>query len=63
MISSQFYATLKRNFPFTATSNQDIFFQKIAIFATNYDNDEVFVLKGYAGTGSSFKTKSWIEQL
>ena len=53
MISSQFYATLKRNFPFTATSNQDIFFQKIAIFATNYDNDEVFVLKGYAGTGKT----------
>ena len=53
MISSQFYATLKRNFPFTATSNQDIFFQKIAIFSTNFNNNEIFVLKGFAGTGKT----------
>lgn len=53
MISSQFYSILKKTFPFVPTSKQDIFFQKIALFATNYKNDEIFVLKGFAGTGKT----------
>ena len=53
MISSQFYSILKKTFPFAPTLKQDIFFQKIALFATNYKNDEIFVLKGFAGTGKT----------
>ena len=53
MISSQFYSILKKTFPFTPTLKQDIFFQKIALFTTNYKNDEIFVLKGFAGTGKT----------
>lgn len=52
-MSSQFYSILKKSFPFEATVKQDIFFQKIALFATNYKNDEIFVLKGFAGTGKT----------
>ncbi len=53
MISAQFYSLLIRNFPFQPTLKQDIFFQKVASFITNYSNDTIFVLKGYAGTGKT----------
>jgi ATP-dependent exoDNAse (exonuclease V) alpha subunit len=44
---------LKKQFPFTPTNKQDLFFQQIAEFCTNSDNNEIFVLKGYAGTGKT----------
>ncbi|MBD0726288.1 ATP-dependent endonuclease [Flavobacterium sp. L1I52] len=53
MNSSQFYSLLKKKFPFNPTYNQEIFFQKIAIFLTETTNDRLFVLKGYAGTGKT----------
>jgi ATP-dependent exoDNAse (exonuclease V) alpha subunit len=53
MSSSSFYSILTRNFPFQPTHKQDIFFQQIAEFITNKNNDEIFVLKGYAGTGKT----------
>jgi ATP-dependent exoDNAse (exonuclease V) alpha subunit len=53
MISAQFYSLLIRNFPFQPTLKQDIFFQKVSSFITDYSNDSIFVLKGYAGTGKT----------
>ncbi len=53
MTSTQFYSTLKRKFPFVTTIKQDLFFQQIAVFLTNDKKDEIFVLKGYAGTGKT----------
>ncbi len=53
MTSSQFYSVLQKQFPFQPTIKQDIFFQKIADFLTNAKSDEIFVLKGYAGTGKT----------
>ena len=53
MNSSFFYSLLKKQFPFTPTIKQDLFFQQIAEFCTNTDNNEIFVLKGYAGTGKT----------
>ncbi len=53
MNSSLFYSLLRKQFPFAPTYNQDIFFQKIAIFLTDTHNDTIFVLKGYAGTGKT----------
>jgi ATP-dependent exoDNAse (exonuclease V) alpha subunit len=53
MNSSSFYSHLQRKFPFAPTYNQDIFFQKIAIFLTDTQNETIFVLKGYAGTGKT----------
>ena len=53
MNSSFFYSLLKKQFPFTPTIKQDLFFQQIAEFCTNIDNNEIFVLKGYAGTGKT----------
>ena len=53
MNSSFFYSLLKKQFPFIPTIKQDLFFQQIAEFCTNIDNNEIFVLKGYAGTGKT----------
>jgi ATP-dependent exoDNAse (exonuclease V) alpha subunit len=53
MNSALFYGVLQKRFPFAPTYKQDIFFQKIAIFLTEPDNDTIFVLKGYAGTGKT----------
>lgn len=53
MNSALFYSHLQRTFPFQPTYNQDIFFQKIAIFLTDTHNETIFVLKGYAGTGKT----------
>lgn len=53
MNSTQFYSVLQKQFPFQPTAKQDIFLQKIADFVTNKNADEVFVLKGYAGTGKT----------
>lgn len=53
MNSTQFYSTLTRTFPFMTTVKQDLFFQMISVFLTNEKQDEIFVLKGYAGTGKT----------
>ena len=53
MSSSLFYSILIRNFPFQPTTKQNIFFQQIAEFITNTNVNEIFVLKGYAGTGKT----------
>jgi ATP-dependent exoDNAse (exonuclease V) alpha subunit len=53
MTSSQFYSVLRQQFPFQPTVKQDIFLQQIADFVSNENNNEVFVLKGYAGTGKT----------
>ena len=53
MNSSLFYSLLQKKFPFTPTYKQDVFFQKISIFLTEKDNNTIFVLKGYAGTGKT----------
>lgn len=51
--SSLFYKLLHQNFLFQPTVKQNLFFQKIADFLITTSNDEIFVLKGYAGTGKT----------
>jgi len=48
-----FYSILSHNFPFSPTIKQDSFFQKIAVFLTDTNNETIFLLKGYAGTGKT----------
>ena len=48
-----FYNLLRENFLFEPTLKQDIFLQKIADFLLNSTPDDIFVLKGYAGTGKT----------
>ena len=63
MNSSQFYSFLQKNFPFQPTYQQDIFFQKIAIFLTEIENNTIFVLKGYAGTGKTTVISTLVNSL
>jgi ATP-dependent exoDNAse (exonuclease V) alpha subunit len=63
MNSQTFYSILHRKFPFQPTVKQDIFFQKIAEFITNSQTDEIFVLKGYAGTGKTTVVSTIVNNL
>jgi ATP-dependent exoDNAse (exonuclease V) alpha subunit len=63
MTSILFYKLLRDNFPFEPTLKQDIFFQKIADFVINSSNNELFVLKGYAGTGKTTVISTIVNQL
>lgn len=53
MNDALFYKILRQNFPFSPTLKQDIFFQQIAHFVVSGNRDDLFVLKGYAGTGKT----------
>lgn len=63
MTPSEFYHLVKSKFPFETTLKQDIFLQKIVQFVTNEQQDEIFVLKGYAGTGKTTLISTLINQL
>ena len=63
MISAKFYNTLRNRFPFQPTLKQDIFFQKVADFVSNENPDEIFLLKGYAGTGKTTVISTIVEHL
>ena len=51
--ASSFYKILLEDFPHTPTTKQDIFLQQLSGFLFNKDYNEVFILKGYAGTGKT----------
>lgn len=53
MTPALFYKILRQNFPFSPTLKQDIFLQQIAQFVAGGGKDDLFVLKGYAGTGKT----------
>ncbi|RZJ33506.1 MAG: DUF2075 domain-containing protein [Flavobacterium sp.] len=52
MTPNSFYNVLKSHFPFQPTYRQDLFFKDISDFITS-DSKDIFVLKGYAGTGKT----------
>ncbi|GAA0871027.1 ATP-binding domain-containing protein [Gangjinia marincola] len=53
MTVSDFYKALKEKFPFEPTTSQDITLQKLAAFVLDDAAEEIFLLKGYAGTGKT----------
>ena len=53
MTPVQFYRVLRDHFPFTPTERQNVFLQQVAWFVVNGGRDDLFVLKGYAGTGKT----------
>lgn len=63
MTTTEFYQTLRNNFPFEPTLKQGVFFQKIANFVTNQNTSEVFILKGYAGTGKTTLISTLVNHL
>ncbi len=53
MEQEEFYQILKQGFDFTPTAKQDIALQMLANYVTHAGPDEIFLLKGYAGTGKT----------
>ncbi|QBA63788.1 ATP-dependent DNA helicase [Muriicola soli] len=50
---ASFYALLKNKFPHTPTTKQDITLQLLSEFLLSKDQDSLFLLKGFAGTGKT----------
>lgn len=53
MTPNEFYKLLKNDFPFTVTTQQDVALQKLSNFILSEKSDQLFLLKGYAGTGKT----------
>jgi exodeoxyribonuclease-5 len=60
---TQFYSFLKSDFPHKATHKQDIALQLLANFVLSDIKNEVFLLKGYAGTGKTTIVGSLVKNL
>jgi exodeoxyribonuclease-5 len=53
MDSQAFYALLIKKFPHTPTMKQDVVLQRLATFILSKEKNQLFLLKGYAGTGKT----------
>jgi ATP-dependent exoDNAse (exonuclease V) alpha subunit len=53
MNSSEFYSLVKSKFPFEPTLKQDIVLQQLSDFVFSNASNELYVLKGFAGTGKT----------
>lgn len=60
---TKFYSILKQNFPFEPTTKQDVFFLQISEFVSKSSPYDIFVLKGYAGTGKTTIISTVVNQL
>jgi RecG-like helicase len=58
-----FYNTLRDNFGFEPTEKQLIFFKNMSQFLSNPFNNEIFLLKGYAGTGKTSVVNALVKSL
>ncbi len=50
---SAFYQILKEKFPHNPTDKQSVALQKLAKYVLSKNQDDIFLLKGYAGTGKT----------
>ena len=53
MTSPEFYSLLKNQFPFSPTIKQNIALQQLSDFIFSKTTNDLYVLKGYAGTGKT----------
>lgn len=60
---SHFYSLLKSDFPHQTTPMQDKALQLLAEFILSEEKDEVFLLKGFAGTGKTTTTGTLVKNL
>ncbi|AZQ44624.1 ATP-dependent DNA helicase [Nonlabens ponticola] len=63
MTSDEFYNTLKLDFPFTPTSQQDRALEELADFIMDLSHNRIFMLRGYAGTGKTTIISSLVKSL
>ncbi len=60
---TEFHNFLKNKFPFDLTLKQDIVLQKLAHFILEEQNEKIFILKGYAGTGKTTLISTLVNSL
>lgn len=63
MSPAHFFRLLLEKFPFEPTTPQAVFFEKIANYLLVSNQDELFVLKGFAGTGKTTVISALVNQL
>ena len=63
MTASEFYRLLKLGFPFEPTLKQDAGLQQLASFITSPSKQNIFLLKGYAGTGKTSLMKTLVDNI
>ncbi len=63
MKTEEFSKILLERFPFETTSGQRQLFTKLSEFILNKNSDQIFVLKGYAGTGKTTTVRALVESL
>lgn len=59
----EFSKILLQSFPFETTPGQKVLFTKLSEFILNKNSDQIFVLKGYAGTGKTTTVRSLVQSL
>lgn len=63
MNGSEFYKILIQSFPHTVTIKQDIALQLLSNFVLSQGNDQIFLLRGYAGTGKTTIVGALVQNL
>ncbi|WP_339661965.1 ATP-dependent DNA helicase [Croceibacter atlanticus] len=63
MDAKEFYNVLKQDFGHQTTTRQDIALQKLSEFILDSEPDELFLLKGFAGTGKTTITSTIVKNI
>ena len=63
MNQEEFKRILLQHFPFEATSGQSTLLSKLSEFILGKNSDQIFVIKGYAGTGKTTIVSSLVQSL
>lgn len=61
--ASEFYQLLAKKFPFTPTDSQDELLFQLSEFVFDKDENAIFILKGYAGTGKTTSIGTLVNNL
>ncbi|MBT8303745.1 MAG: AAA family ATPase [Bacteroidia bacterium] len=63
MKSTEFYELIREHFPFNPTVKQDIVLKELSQFILEGHKDQLYLLKGYAGTGKTTIVGTIVSQL
>lgn len=63
MTASEFYRLLESSFPFSPTSNQAVGLERLSKFIFESSKQDLFLLKGFAGTGKTTIVGSIVKNL
>ena len=53
MNAEKFYSNILKDFKFTPTADQNVALKLLSKYLTAEDNEQIFLLRGYAGTGKT----------